>query len=168
MRLRLTAVAFVGAAILFVLPSWATDEKRLIDVVAQPTADFFRPHTDVTVKVTITNSANYEVWFMTCPDPYTVSLEDAHGPVALRKHEPPPQKDDELIPPGSIVNIPICTRNLLVVIKPGESSHGQISLSDLYDLDAPGSYTGRVTWRFDSSEVASDPFHITIRSKPQD
>jgi hypothetical protein len=167
MRLSLQAATLVGAAVLFGLPILATNEKRLIEVLARPTADSFQPHTDVTVKLRITNNAHYEVSFSTCPTPYTVSLEGAHGPLAPRTYVPPPQKDNKLIPPGRLTNLPNCVSSILVVIKPGNSVPTQVSLSTLYDLNVPGSYTGRISWRFDRSEVPSNSFHITIDTKPQ-
>jgi hypothetical protein len=166
MRAWLQATMLAGLAGLFVSPIQATDEKRLIDVVARPTADSFQPHADVTVKVTFTNNAHYEVSFLTCPTPYTVNLEDKHGPVTPRKHDPPHEKDDELIPPGHLIDTPICYSSVLVAIKPGDSVPTQVPLSALYDLDVPGSYTGRITWHF-PEEVQSNSFHITIGTKPQ-
>jgi hypothetical protein len=167
-RLRLKATACLGAAILCVLPLRAKNGKHLVEVVAKPTAESFEPHTDVTVKVTITNNAAHAVSFFTCPNPYVASLESVRGPLTPRTYVPPPEKNDETISPGPLKrDLLNCVSSILLVVKPGESVPTQVSLTALYGLDVPGSYTGRITWRFDREEVRSNSFQITIRPKPQ-
>ena len=152
------ALAWMAATVV------AETRKPPITVVAEPTATTFDLKSDVTIKLTITNNGRGTVSFWICPGFYSVEIKDSQGMLVPRP-EPPLVKDGELLAPPNPVNyLPICNRNFLVTLDPGESYIERVSII----LKTPGSYTGRIILEAGTvidSEVPSNSFRFTILEK---
>lgn len=176
MRFALSRMNWQRQVIAVVLSIVATTasakEKHLIIVLAEPTADTFELGADVTVKLTITyNGDGGMMSFQTCSDLYSVEVKDSEGmPVPKHVSTPPLERDSELTPPPdlTLTNLPLCARDILVTLKPGESWHDTISLGQYVELKSPGTFTGRIIWLSDKTavgEIPSNCFRFTIRAK---
>jgi hypothetical protein len=118
------------------LTASAGDVRRPILVLVQPRRTSFHLGRDVVVKVLITNQSKRQLWFTSCPDPYTAELTYPQGRPA--PHDPPPS--------GPIYT-PVCGSNLLYRILPGKTWNTEIAIDQNFDLTV-GTYSVRLLWHF--------------------
>ena len=121
----------VGLAIALCLTASGRKIEQPILVVIQPEAEYLG-----SVKASITNHSAHKIWFTSCPEPYTVHLTDSSGEIVPYR---PLQKGQ--------IYLPLCGRNILYTIKPGETWSMEVPIHDKLDLKA-GTYSLTLLWHF--------------------
>jgi hypothetical protein len=125
----------VGVTVLLAVGAVAS-VKKPISIVVQSVADSSSLVYRVVVKVSITNNSRQQVWFATCPEPYTVELTDSNGQHLPYKH--PRQYDyDEAA----------CGANGIITIGPNKTWATEIALDEMFSLKAEPYYV-HLLWRF--------------------
>ena len=150
-----------GVVVLFALGAVAS-VKKPISIVVQPIADSTALVNRVAVKVSITNNSREQVWFSTCPEPYTVELVDSRG-------QSVPFKQPRLYGLSS------CAANVIIPIGTNKTWTTEIALDEMFSLKAE-TYQVRVLWHFpwnvrkteqgsewDTLSVASNYMTLTVR-----
>lgn len=117
----------------------SADLKPALSVVISPLSQTVKSGADVRLNVTLTNTSGHELSFFdrnpACD--YPIKIRDSSGnqpPEAAAQHQS--HCDAKfLLTPG---------RNILITLKPGESSSEEITVSSYYDLRRADTYTVQV------------------------
>jgi len=131
MSYRRTLRQHLGLAIALCLAASARNIEQPILVVIQPEAEYLG-----SVKASITNHSKHEIWFTSCPDPYTVHLTDSHGGIVPYKN---PQ-----FPPDQAHT---CGANGIYRISPSKTWTTEVAINDKFNLKA-GTYSLTLLWHF--------------------
>ena len=107
----------------------ARQSEKPIDIIV-------KPGEGAVLMVSITNHSRQEIWFTSCPDPYTIEPTDSSGHAVPPKHVA-----------TAVAQVMVCGGNILYTIKPGNTWNTRIELNQTFDLKA-GSYTARIQWHF--------------------
>jgi hypothetical protein len=148
----------VALAITLCLTASARQIEQPISIVIQPEAEYLG-----SVKASVTNHWTQQIWFTTCPDPYTEHLMDSQGGIVPYKNPRfPPDQTTE------------CGANGIVTILPGKTWTTEVAINDKFNLK-PGTYSLTLQWHFpwnvqntkqssswDTLTVSSNTISVTI------
>lgn len=123
----------------FVATLLSADPKPPLSVVVSPLSQTVKRGAEVRLNVTLTNTSGHELSFFDrnpiCD--YPIKTRDSGG------NQPPETAAKQQSHCDGTVQL-ILGRNMLIVLKPGESFSEEIAVSFLYDLRRTGTYTVQV------------------------